>query len=648
MMAPEQAVFAAILTCMIAAGIALLLARWQRFAGWFTFLATAASAGLVGMAGIRALSGSSSPQATPGWLAAAARYHGIQVDGLSALLLLLAALVALPSSLYSLRYLQHFPGKAARYYPYSLIFLAALYGLLSTADTMWWFLIFWQLMVFSGYELIRLDRSASVRGANRFAIMLELACAAIVAGTGLLAHGEGTVAAYNWGAISANLPVTLSSAPADGTLAFTLLLLGFGITMGLWPFGQMWLPHASPGAPASVSALLCGVVMKIGAYGLLRYFLFLVPANALPAFPAAKWGMVILLLGTVTLFAGTMQALQQEQSKRLLAFHSIGQMGYIVLAIGTCLLLAGKPSASAAAIASFALVAALFHLLNHTLFASLLYFNAGSVQQATGTQDLNRLGGLMKYMPLTGLTALVGSFSISGVPLFNGFASKWAIFVAAIQGATQARYLAVCAAIAILTSGLTLASFVKFFGATFLCRTSALVAEKTSLRTVVQGEVRSHTGGAQAGSLEVGWSMQLPQLLLALMCILLGVAPGLAFAALQRAIAATPQGVGAVLAQAAQGAGGTWTTMAAPQGTALFVPLALVALLSVSFLIAYGISRLGSASRRAAAPWLCGYAPEAECERYIAHNLYGEIKRYFRWLSPAGDGKVVAVKGRPS
>jgi hypothetical protein len=88
--------------------------------------------------------------------------------------------------------------------------------------------------------------------------------------------------------------------------------------------------------------------------------------------------------------------------------------------------------------------------------------------------------------------------------------------------------------------------------------------------------------------------------------------------------------------------------MAAPQGTALFVPLALVALLSVSFLIAYGISRLGSASRRAAAPWLCGYEPEAECERYIAHNLYGEIKRYFRWLSPAGDGKVVVVKGRTS
>ncbi len=647
MMAPEQAVFAAILICIAGAGIVLLVARWQRLAGTLAFVATLLSAGLVGIAGTQALRGSSFP-ATAGWLAPAARYHGIQVDGLSAVFLLLAALVALPASLYSLRYLQHFPGRVARYYPYSLIFLAAMYGLLSTADTMWWFLIFWQLMIFSGYELIRLDRSASPRGANRFAIMLELACAAIVAGTGLLAHGAGTVAAYNWNAIGAKLPAMLSVAPGDSTLAFTLLLLGFGITGGLWPFGQMWLPQASPGAPVPVSALLCGVVIKIGVYGLLRYFLFLVPANALPGFPAAKWGTAIVILGTITLFAGTMQALQQEQSKRLLAFHSIGQMGYILFAIGTCLVLAGKPGSSAAVIANFALLAALFHLVNHSLFASLLYFNAGSVLQATGTQDLNRLGGLMKYMPLTGLTALVGSLSISGVPLFNGFASKWAIFVAAIQGAGSVRYLAVCAAIAILTSGLTLASFVKFFGATFLCRTSALVAEKTSLRSVVQGEVRSHTTGAQAGSLEVGWSMQLPQLLLAFMCVLLGVTPGLAFALLQQAIAATPQGLGAVLAETAQPAGRAWAMVTAPLGTALFVPLTLVALLGVSFVIAYGISRLGSASRRAAAPWLCGYVPEAECERYIAHNFYGEIKKHFRWLGAAEDGKVVVVKGRAS
>ncbi len=114
-------------------------------------------------------------------------------------------------------------------------------------------------------------------------------------------------------------------------------------------------------------------------------------------------------------------------------------------------------------------------MLNHGLFKGLLFLNAGSMLHATGTQDLNKMGGLMKYMPLTAVTALVASFSISGVPLFNGFVSKWSIYVAAIQGSGSARYLAVCAVIAILTSALTLASFIKFFGVSFLSRTSTLV-----------------------------------------------------------------------------------------------------------------------------------------------------------------------------
>ena len=642
MMTPEQAVFAAILTCVAGAGITLLVARWRTLAGSAAMVVTAASAGLVAMAAIESLTRGALP-ANSGWLAAAARYHSVQVDGLSSVFLLLAAAVALPASLYSIRYMRHYAGSVARYYPYFLMLLAALYGLLSSADTMWWFLICWQLMVFSGYVLIRFDRTTGANGANRFAIMLELACAAIVAGTGLLAHGAGTVTAYNWHAISAKLPAVLSAAPGDSTLAFLLLLLGFGITMGVWPFGQIWLPQASPGAPAPLSALLCGVVMKIGAYGLMRYFLFLVPAGS--PFPLSQWGLVFALLGTVTLFVGTMQALQQEKTKRLLAFHSIGQMGYILLALGACLAVAGRPGM--AAIAEFALLASLFHIVNHSLFSTLLYFNAGSMQQATGTQDLNRLGGLMKYMPLTGLTALAGSLAISGVPLFNGFASKWAIFAAAIQGAGSARYLAVCAAIAILTSGITLASFIKFFGTSFLSRTSELVMEKAGLRPALHGaDHRAHTSRA-CKKLEVEWSMQAPQVALAILCVLLGIVPGLAFAFLQHAVSVTPEGWGAVLAKAAPVTEGMGAVQG-PLGTAIFMPLGLIIALGAGLLIAYAISRLGAARRRAAAPWLCGYAAEAECERYIAHNFYGELKRPFHWVGGQEDGRAAVVKGRAS
>ena len=217
-------------------------------------------------------------------------------------------------------------------------------------------------------------------------------------------------------------------------------------------------------------------------------------------YPLAKWGLVVALLGTITLFTGTMQALKQEQSKRLLAFHSIGQIGYILLGTGACMACCRRWDPTPAALAAIGLFGALFHVLNHGLFKALLFLNAGSMLHATGTQDLNKMGGLMKFMPLTAVTALVASFSISGVPLFNGFVSKWTIYVAAVQGSGSAKYLAVCAVIAILTSALTLASFIKFFGVSFLSRTSALV-----------------TGaGRRAGRLEVGGSMQLPQVALAL------------------------------------------------------------------------------------------------------------------------------------
>jgi formate hydrogenlyase subunit 3/multisubunit Na+/H+ antiporter MnhD subunit len=326
------------------------------------------------------------------------------------------------------------------------------------------------------------------------------------------------------------------------------------------------------------------------------------------------WGAILTGLGTVTLFAGTIQALRQEQTKRLLAFHSIGQVGYILLGVGACMALLPAAQPNAVVLASLGLFGALFHVLNHGLFKALLFLNAGSLLAATGTQDLNRMGGLMKAMPLTAATALVASLSISGVPLFNGFASKWSIYVATVQGSQAAGYLAVCAVIALLTSALTLASFIKFFGVSFLSRASALVKEQTAQRT----------------RLEVGWMMQWPQLVLAALCLLLGVLPSMAFVLMQRALDASRQGFGTVLANARP----VLRTPALQDiyGSALFAPVALAVLLAVLWLLAWGLSKLGRAHRRAGAPWLCGYVRDGEPYRYSAHHLYGEIKRYFRWL----------------
>jgi formate hydrogenlyase subunit 3/multisubunit Na+/H+ antiporter MnhD subunit len=356
-------------------------------------------------------------------------------------------------------------------------------------------------------------------------------------------------------------------------------------------------------------------MIKTGVYGLMRYFLWLVPAGAHAYYPLARWGMLVAVLGTITLFTGTMQALKQEQSKRLLAFHSIGQVGYILLGTGTCMALLPANTPATAALATIAFVGALFHVLNHGLFKGLLFLNAGSMLHATGTQDLNRMGGMMKFMPLTAITALIASFSISGVPLFNGFVSKWSIYVAAIQGSASAHYLVVCAVVAILTSALTLASFIKFFGVSFLSRTSALVRER-----------------AANGRLEVPWMMQWPQLALAFCCVLLGIVPAIGFRLIARALEASRGGLGTALANASPMLSRTVGGLAERDSAAVFAPLALALVLALIFLLVFSISKLGGATRRAAAPWLCGYAREAECNRYVAHNFYGEIKRYFRWL----------------
>jgi formate hydrogenlyase subunit 3/multisubunit Na+/H+ antiporter MnhD subunit len=628
MMTPEQAVLTSILICIAGAVLTLLVSRNKTVAGWLSFVVTASSAVLILLAVVKVLTTGPSPHPAAFWVMPKVGFAlRIYVDGLTAIFLLLAAVIAMPAALYSIAYMRQYRDYGvARYYPHFLLFLAAMYGLLSTTDMMWFFFIFWQMMTLPGYALIRFEnkKRENVRAANRFLIMMQIACAATMIGaellavTGAAAQGSASLK-YDFDTVSANLPVLLSTRPGVTGLTFALFLVGFGIKMGMWPFGQVWLPDAHPAAPSPVSAMLSGVMIKTGVYGLMRYFLWLVPPGARADYPLANWGLAVSMLGTITLFTGTMQALKQEQSKRLLAFHSIGQIGYILLGIGTCMALLPVTGPNTAALATIGLFGALFHVLNHGLFKGLLFLNAGSMLHATGTQDLNKMGGLMKFMPLTAITALVASFSISGVPLFNGFVSKWTIYVAAIQGGSAARYLPVCTIVAVLTSALTLASFIKFFGVSFLSRTSTLVTERA----------------ARNGRLEVGWMMQLPQVVLALLCVLLGVMPAIAFGLMQHAMEASRPGFGEVLAAAAPIVSGPLTGLEELNSAAVYAPLALAMVFGLMLLLACGISKLGRARRRAAVPWLCGYAREADCHRYVAHNFYGEIKRYFRWLGGA-------------
>jgi hydrogenase-4 component B len=612
--------------CVLGAAVSLLFSWNKTLAGWIAFLFTAASSFLALLSATIARLRGPEVAVTLWSLPQFGSSLRLYVDGLSSIFILLIATIAVASAFYSIRYMKQYPDySVARYYPNFLLFIAGMYGIVTTTDLMVFFCFFWQLMTLPSYVLIRYEfrKRANVQASNMYLLMMEIACALVMLAAYLLAgpgpvqlDGE-TLMKYDFDALRETVGGLLPTQGGMVTLALVLFLIGFGIKAGMWPFGQTWLPDAHPAAPSPVSSLLSGVMIKTGVYGLMRSFLWLIPAASIADYPAQTWGMILSVLGTVTLFLGTMQALKQEQSKRLLAFHSIGQVGYILLGLGACvaLLPAGLTNASVLALAAIGLYGALFHTFNHGIFKSLLFLDAGSMLYATDTQDLNRMGGLMKYMPITAVTTLIASFSIAGVPLFNGFASKWSIYVATILGSREAGYLAICGVIGIVTSALTLASFIKFFGAAFLSRTSATVANKAAGR-----------------KLEVGWTMQLPQIALAGLCLLLGLFPSVAYQMIRQTLFRSPEGFGSILGRAFPAVANQWQGLVAAGKTALFAPLVVALMLLVMFVVAWTISKLGSAERRSADIWLCGYAKEADMHRYGAHHLYGEVKKYFKWV----------------
>lgn len=379
----------------------------------------------------------------------------LRVDSLSAFFLLILGILGFCASLYGIKYMEHYLNKGnVKAYNFNYpIFLLTMYLVLISWDLLW-FIIFWELMSFFSQFLVAFERSneKAIKAAFKYFYMTKAGAEFLVL-TIVAVTLKVTNFNANYSEIARLLPLYLQSNPSMLYFLTFALLIGFGVKAAMIPL-HSWLPDAHPEAPSNVSVLLSGVMIKMPIYMLFRFFISFFPRNA-------GIGILIAFFGVITLFFGTMYALLQTDSKRLLAYHSVGQIGYIILALGAGIYLI---SSGYELLGEVALMASLYHTINHAAFKGLLFLTAGSVIYTTDSRDLNYLGGLARYMPLTAISALIGALSIAGMPPFNGFVSKWMIYMSTLPTPTLISLFGV---FALFISAVTTASFIKYFTAIF-------------------------------------------------------------------------------------------------------------------------------------------------------------------------------------
>jgi multicomponent Na+:H+ antiporter subunit D len=364
----------------------------------------------------------------------------LRLDGLTALMLITINVVGLAATIYSVQYMRLYTSKL-RYYSLFLLMVAGMNGVVLTGD-MFNLYVFMEIAAIASYALVAFGcEHEELEASFKYAVLGSVASSLILIGIALTYAITGTL---NMAQVAQQLSETQTTSPF--TLALALFICGFGLKAALVPF-HAWLPDAHPSAPAPISAMLSGVLIKaIGVYVLAR-LLF----NVLGT-PAVMPHILLILriLGMTSMIIGALLSIGQWDMKRLFAYSSISQVGYIILGMGLG--------------TQLGLIGAFYHLMNHSVFKSLLFLNAGAVEYSTGTRDMRQMGGLNRRMPVTGATSLVGSMAIAGVPPFNGFWSKLIIIIACVMAGYY--WLAFAAA---AVSILTLAILLKvqkhaFFG----------------------------------------------------------------------------------------------------------------------------------------------------------------------------------------
>jgi hydrogenase-4 component B len=517
-----------------------------------------------------------------------------RLDALAAFFLAVVNLGAAAASLYGLGYGRH-EQAPARVLPFFPAFLAGMNLAVLAADA-FTFLLAWEFMSLTSWALVMAHhrQEGNAHAGYVYLIMASFGTFALLLAFGLLAGSGG---GYAFEAIRA-----ASRSPELAGAVLALALLGAGSKAGLVPL-HVWLPLAHPAAPSHVSALMSGVMTKVAVYGFIRIVFDLLGP------PAWWWSVVVLALGGATAALGVLYALMQHDLKRLLAYHTVENIGIIFIGLGLALAFQANAMAWAAALA---LTAALFHVLNHSLFKSLLFFGSGAVLTATGERDMEHLGGLIHRMPLTALTFLVGCAAISALPPLNGFVSEWLIFQAILvspdlpQWSLKFAVPAVGAMLA-LSAALAAACFVKAFGITFLGRPRTAAAERA--REVDRCSLAAMSGFAG-------------------LCVLAGVFPGLIVDALAPVVAILSD------ARMPVQTGNPWLTLVpvTPERSSYNGLLVLLFIAFSAGAAAYAIHRLASRALRRADPWDCGFPDPSPVTQYTAGSFAQPIRRVYGTL----------------
>jgi formate hydrogenlyase subunit 3/multisubunit Na+/H+ antiporter MnhD subunit len=517
-----------------------------------------------------------------------------RLDALAAFFLVVVNLGGAAASLYGLGYGRHEPAPL-RVLPFYPAFLGAM-NLVVLADDAFTFLLSWESMSLASWALVMAHHRVrdNAQAGYIYLVMASFVTLALLLAFGLLA---GPDAGYGFGAIRAG-----DHAPLTAALVLALGLLGAGSKAGLVPL-HVWLPLAHPAAPSHVSALMSGVMTKVAVYGFVRIVFDLLGE------PTWWSSMVVLLLGGITAVLGVLYALMQHDLKRLLAYHTVENIGIIFIGLGLALAFQANGMSWAAALA---LTAALFHVLNHSLFKSLLFFGAGAVLSATRERDMEHLGGLIHHMPLTSFTFLVGCVAISALPPLNGFVSEWLTFQAILQSPELPQWglkimVPAVGGLLALSAALAAACFVKAFGVTFLGRPRTPAA---------------------AAAHEVERCSLAAMSVLAALCLLAGILPGLVIDALAPVTSAL---VGARMPVQTAAPWLSIVPIAAGRSSYNGLLVFLFIVISASLAV-YAIHRFASHALRRAPAWDCGFPDPSPWTQYTAASFAQPIRRVFGTL----------------